>query len=221
MRIGLILEGTTDRPLLHSLLTRIAQERASITWPLSAEDMAEVVPIRKRGQGGVVATLRQVIQALDAADPPLHDFYVVLLDHRTKQEHAAVRKFISGRPKFVFGTAIEEIEAWWLADRRSTLAWLGLDEVAASRAGYDVQTYKAEKDPDPKHTLDKLTRISDSCDRPYGRGHTGLAEDFAEYWKDTAELGVIETQCPKGFRPFCQKSENTMTRVLNEHGKLF
>ena len=41
-KIGIIAEGPIDHALLPALLTRIAAERAAITWPVNAQDIAEL-----------------------------------------------------------------------------------------------------------------------------------------------------------------------------------
>jgi len=101
------------------------------------------------------------------------------------------------------GVAIEEIEAWWLADRRNTLAWAHLLPRPPAHCRYATADYHAESDPDPKATLDELTRESDHFDRFYGEGNVDMATEFAEnYWKPSAWLDDIRTQCSAGYRPF-------------------
>ena len=69
-----------------------------------------------------------------------------------------IRQLIAGHARFVMGVAIEEIEAWWLADRRNTLAWAHLVPRPPAHCRYAAADYHAESDPDPKATLDELTR---------------------------------------------------------------
>jgi hypothetical protein len=65
-KLGIIAEGPIDHVLLPALLSRIATDKALFTWPVNAEDIAEVFPIRKRGHGGVLETVRAMVKALDS-----------------------------------------------------------------------------------------------------------------------------------------------------------
>jgi hypothetical protein len=124
-----------------------------------------------------------------------------------------VRRLIAGTHLFVIGIAIEEIEAWWLADRRNTLAWTGLQGEPPGQLEYLRQGYSPEGDQDPKRTLDELTNASPLLELRYGRGNAGLAFEFADrYWSDGADLGAIEIGCPHGFAPFCNEATERLSR---------
>lgn len=220
MKVGIICEGTTDEPLLEALLRRIGEVRAGITWNLSVDDLTEVLPVRKTGFGGVVGRVKDLVKALGGLDPPRHDVYVILLDQRTKQARRDIRRAIQGKPRFILGVAIREIEAWWLADRVCTLEWLGLDDSDVAALGYEAGIYRPERDRDPKKTLDRLTQASDRVAAHYGDGHTGLAEEFAELWCEQANLDVIEHECSKGFAPFSRESERKLRRARDAEGLL-
>ena len=126
-KIGIIAEGPIDHALLPALLERIARDRAGYNWPVRPEDVAEVFQIRKRGHGGVLETVRKLVAAL-STDVYDHAFFVIMLDRRTRPVQEEIRTLISPHGRFVMGIAIEEIEAWWLADRRNTLAWAGMTD---------------------------------------------------------------------------------------------
>lgn len=219
-RVGLIGEGAIDRPILGALLQKIATERAGYGWPVDADDLDTRLRIRKTGHGGVVAKLKRLLQIIDAGQDMGCRFYVVVLDNRKLDAvHAEVRKLLGGKAGFVFGVAIQELEAWWLADTGSVLEWLGLTRVELAAAGLDYGSdqYHAEKDQTPKATLDTLTRISSAVDSVYGRaGNSELADDFGEYWRDRAQLDIIEHQCPNGFRPFADEVATAFRRCLTE-----
>jgi hypothetical protein len=213
-RIGVIAEGAVDHALLPALLERIARGRAAFQWPVLPDDATSRFAIRKRGHGGVLDAVKRIVAVLDRS-PEFegYSFFTIILDRRTAHVQAKVRKLVKERGRFIMGVAIEEIEAWWLGDRKSTLGWSGFRGKLPRSTRYAEKGYKAEKDAAPKKTLDELTDISPALDRRYGDGNTGLALDFANVWKDTARLGDIEGQCPKGFRPFCKAATNAFRRA--------
>jgi hypothetical protein len=150
----------------------------------------------------VLETVRRLVAAL-STDVYDHAFFVILLDRRTRPVQDEIRALIGAHGRFVLGIAIEEIEAWWLADRRNTLEWAGLAESLPAHCRYADGRYHAERDDEPKKTLDELTRESDRLDRYYGDGSVELAIEFAEdYWKEFAHLDDIRAQCTQGYRPF-------------------
>jgi len=219
-KIGIIAEGPIDHALLPALLERIARDRAGFTWPLNAEDMAEVFAIRKRGHGGVLETVRKLVTVLDTEFFE-HAFFVILLDRRTRSAQEEIRGLLTNRNRFALGVAIEEIEAWWLADRKNTLAWAGM---VATPPGtrYAAEGYRAEHDDDPKKTLDELTQVSDRFDRYYGGGNTDMATEFAEdYWRRFAKLDAIGTDCPEGYGRFEGVATNRFRAAKSAAGRLF
>ena len=146
-------------------------------------------------------------------------FYVVMLDRRTRPVQDEIKRLLANRDSFVLGIAIEEIEAWWLADRQNALAWSGLQEGLPDNCRYAQKKYSPERDNDPKKTLDELTRCSDEFDRYYGEGSVDLASDFAEnYWKGFARLDNISRACPKGFRPFQRAATQKSAPRNDKHG---
>jgi hypothetical protein len=198
-KIGIIAEGAIDHALLPAILERIAKDRADFTWPVTADDIAESFPIRKRGHGGVLETIRALVKALDT-EHFNHACFVILLDRRTHAVQAEIRKLIRGRDRFVIGIAGEEIEAWWLGDRTNTLAWSGLRHSLPDACRYARAKYLAEQDDALKKTLDELTRCSERFDRCYGEGNLDMASEFAEgFWQAYARLNEIATQCPRAL----------------------
>ncbi|HUT34396.1 MAG TPA: hypothetical protein VNE39_13000 [Planctomycetota bacterium] len=221
-KIGIIAEGPIDQALLPALLERIACDRAQFRWPVSPEDATSSLRMRKRGHGGVLVAVRQIVNFLKRSSLfSYFAFFVILLDRRTKPVQDEVRKLVRESDRFVVGIAIEEIEAWWLGDRASTLAFLQLSDALPSELRYADPNYKAEQDPHPKKTLDELTQVSGAVDSTYGQGHVGIATDFARGWRDTAQLDSIEWQCPKGFGAFCRDATNEFRRSKAKAGLLF
>jgi len=101
-KIGIIAEGPIGHALLPPLLSRIAADKAQFTWPVNAEDVAEIFPIRKRGHGGVLETVRAMVKALDTQYFD-HACFVILLDRRTHAVQDAVEKLIRGKERFILG----------------------------------------------------------------------------------------------------------------------
>jgi len=218
-KIGVIVEGAIDYALVSALLERIAYDRASYDWPVHPDECADIIQIRKRGQGGVLEKVRALIGVLRNVVPD-YDFFVVVLDQKTSSVQQKLRKMFP-RQGFVFGIAIKEIEAWWLGDRLSTLGWLGLDADSIRHVRYSAKRYKAERDDNPKLTLDELTCLSDNLDFCYGDGNLRLAREFSETWKNSARLDDIEQQCPRGFGKFARKTASEFVRVKADKGRLF
>ncbi len=220
-RIGIISEGRIDQLLVGALIECIARERAKFTWPLMPNDAAEIFPVRKRGHGAVFETVERLVKALEGSLYDQYAFFVIVLDNRATAAQRRIRRLIRGQTRFVFGIAIQEIEAWWLGDRVNTLEWFGLTAVVPKAARYWGRRYTAEKDPSPKRTLDELTQLSPAVDRRYGQGNAQLAQEFADVWKHTARLEGVEFQCPRGFRPFCQDATDALKRAKQTSGRLF
>ncbi len=220
-KIGVIAEGPIDHVLLPALLGRIARDQAGFTWPVDSDDAAELFAIRKRGHGGVLETVRRLVKALDSGHYD-HACFVILLDRNTEAVQGRIRRLIKGRDRFVLGIAIREIEAWWLGDRRNTLAWAGFGRTAPAESRYALKNYHAEKDQAPKATLDELTRLSTRFDRCYGDGNVDLARQFAdEHWREHAQLDQIAAQCPRGFGRFQTEMTACFNRVKTAQGRLF
>ncbi len=73
-KIGIITEGQIDDILLPVLLERIARDRAEFSWPTMPDDLGRVIPIRKRGHGGVLEAIRSLVKFLDENPPTDHAF---------------------------------------------------------------------------------------------------------------------------------------------------
>lgn len=219
-KVGLIGEGPIDEPIVRALLQTIACQRAGYTWPVHSDDLQTTLRIRKTGHGGVVEKLRRLLEVIDAGHETGCRFHVVVLDNRKLEEvHSEVRQLVAAYGTVVFGVAIEELEAWWLADRQSVLGWLQLTDEDVEEAGIDYGSndYHPERDQAPKATLDALTRISEAVNAVYGKhGNLDLAVEFAEDWARFADLQVIEHGCPNGFRPFASEVTASFHRCLRE-----
>jgi hypothetical protein len=221
-KIGIIAEGPIDQALLPALVERIACDRAHFGWPVSPEDATSILRMRKRGHGGVLVAVRQIVSFLEASPLFAHfAFFVIVLDRRTGYAQDKVRELVSGSDRFVVGIAIEEIEAWWLGDRVNTLAFFQLSEALPRELRYADPDYAAEQDPHPKRTLNELTQVSGAVDSTYGQGHVGIATDFARGWRETAQLDSIERQCPRGFGAFCRDATNEFRGAKTRAGVLF
>ena len=218
-RVGIIAEGPIDREIIQPILSGIARDRNSITWPIDPEDLADFLQMRIRGHGGVQKAVERLVRVLQESSEFPYSFVVILLDRRTMKVQRKVRQYIRGDDRFVLGICKEEIEAWWLGDRTNTLAWLNFSE-APSGTKYSRNRYRAERDGQPKKTLDELTRHCDEFDRFYGDGNLDLASDFAEVWDGRVRLQEIENQCPERFPPFIGDVETAFRMVLRVSGRL-
>ncbi len=226
-RVGVICEGPIDAALLSALLHRIAQDKAGYAWPVAASDLDETLRLRTSGHGAVVKKLAKLVRVLDRGETLDCRFFVIVLDYKkTKTVQQDLRALVAGsRRSFILGIAIEEIEAWWLADRSNTLAWFGLADEDIAGCAYATPDYSPERDSTPKRTLTELTKVSERCSRPYGTGNSELAREFAEDWREHASIQVMEHACARGFGPFSNAVADAFQRCLREdassEGRLF
>jgi hypothetical protein len=209
MKISLITEGDIDRALIPCLLAEIAK-RVGVTWPLTVDEFQET-QIRKRGFGAVLDGVRLVIEQMEAGTYARPDVLVVVLDHRKTQAVVdEIRRLTRSMDWIAIGIAVEEIEAWWLADQNQVLAWLEISREDARRVGYS-ESYSPERDHDPKQTLHLLTQASNKILFNYGRGSVTLAEEFADVaWKNWADLESMVFKCPRGFAPFAERMRSLL-----------
>lgn len=217
-RIGVIAEGPIDLEIIAPIIKQISKDKAFFDWPVAPDDATQWLGLRTRGHGGVFQAVKRMVTVLSSQTALPFAFIVILLDHRTKPIQNKIRKLISGKEQFVLAIAKKEIEAWWLADRSNTLAWLELERTA-SALRYFKAGYKAEKDDAPKRTLHELTQASSRLDRLYGEGNTALAKDFAEFWEGQVRLHEIEEQCPENFSPFCAQVTQSFRRAKSRTGR--
>lgn len=222
-RVGVIAEGQIDHALLCPLLEKIAEERAHYGWPVLPEDAAEFLQMRKRGFGGVLKCVERLVRLMRTGMAGSgYAFFVIVLDHRkTETVRNKLHRLLQRAQGVVSGEAVEEIEAWWLADRKCVLAWLGLAEKDVAGTRYAAGSYDPESDQTPKRTLDELTRMSKRIGSEYGRGSAYLAEEFADRWRTEACLGDIERQCPQGFRPFSSGVAAAFRQARLRSGRLY
>jgi hypothetical protein len=202
MKIGLVCEGSIDEALIAALLKRIATERVGIHWPVRPFDVFQRINVRRGGHGQIPKAIRRL--KIVMGQGPLWDveLFVIVLDHGTRATERSVRREIRGNLRFVLGIAIQEVEAWWLADRRSTLNWLDLSSHEIEDLRYGKRNYNAERDTKPKVTLNELTVQSEAVATRYGDGNFDLASSFAELWQHSADLDQMVVQCPRGFSRF-------------------
>ena len=214
-RIGIIAEGPIDHVLLPPLISTVASEVVGAKWPVLPGDVSELIPIRKTGHGGVLEKLRALTEFLKV-NPLGYALFVIVLDRKTSAVQAEVRRLVHGDSRFVIGIAIEEIEAWWLADRHSTLAWIGHTGGTLPKCRYgDASKYAAEKDRDPKRTLNELTELSPRLDSRYGQGNVALAENFVDrHWSVGVRRAEIASQCHQGYGRFERDLSNALRPVL-------
>ncbi len=219
--VKIISEGKIDQALLPALLSRVAEDRAGIRWPVEFDD-AQVIPIPKTGFGAVVENVQRIVKlhcegtCFDCA------FFVVVLDHKkTQAQQKEIQKLLKSNPPPVcYGVAVQEVEAWWLADRVCVLRWLGLAEGELANLRYGTKGYRPERDDDPKATLDELTRASELCDSCYGKtGNSELAAEFAGRWRTEAHVDALEQACPQGFRGFCSKVTRAFRQTASASGR--
>jgi len=200
MRVGIVAEGRIDDIILTSLIRKI-HEVAGKPYQLYVNDLRDF-PLRKKGAGDVKGTTRRLIQFLEGSlQFPVRgrtsyecDIYCVVVDYKkTEVLRKEIRSLIAGTsvPGFVFGVAIQEIEAWILGDIVNTCSSLGLDAEDYSEAGKNP-----EAEMNPKAILSVLVNAS------------SRSRYFKWNSEDAAEISLyidpenIARNCLKGFAPF-------------------
>jgi len=216
--VGVAAEGPIDQVLLEPLIRAVARERAGVTWPVQPADVYERLHMRPRGHGGVYLAVKRLVRVLHGHPDFPYAFVIIVLDRRTRRIQQKIRKLIAGKDRFVLAIAKEEIEAWWLGDRVNTLSWLGFREPPKDTR-YAAPGYLAEKDREPKKTLNQLTELSPRLDRMYGEGNLDLARDFSNHWEGKVRLSGIESQCPERFPPFCADTAQAFRRRPQRAGR--
>jgi len=215
MRILYITEGAHDEPL-HALITRVGSDRADLSWPIRPEDLAQYMTRPKRGHGRVLHALRCLAayaQGLKTRRQefkglPDFEFLVATLDNRAPEK--AECRTLAGQLDGVLGIAIEEFEAWILSDRQSILSFLSVPQGAFDSCVGSIP-YRPERDQNPKATLDCLCEGSD-----WGVGWDAvIASQFAEEWARCADIDALETNSPRGFKPFSKALAVRMRRAVN------
>ena len=180
-----------------------------------------VFPMRRRGHGGVLKAVERLVSCLVANPMSEYAFFVVVVDSGPEGVLRRLRRLVRANPRLVLGIAVREIEAWWLADRRNTLAWLELERQPDGTARYWAKGYSPERDRRPKTTLDELTLRAPRLEQHYGDGNTELAREFAEdYWGKSAELDAIAASCPRGFAPFCDATTAALLAEKRRQSRL-
>ncbi len=105
--VAVLSEGPIDQVLLEPLLGAIARKHAGIDWPVLPDDCADVVPIRKRGFGGVVEKLRALIDVLELS-PLGYDAYMKTLDELTARSPRLESRYGQGS----LDLALDFAETW-------------------------------------------------------------------------------------------------------------
>jgi len=226
MKIGLVCEGAIDRVLVPPLITTIAKTNG-IEWPIDFS--RDISLYGGPGFGGVKNSVENLVRALGqdpAAFKKIFTFIVVLLDRRTRLAQQAIRELIQGHGEFIFAIAIEELEAWVLADRFHVIQWLNNVKVKqCSACRFWSANYSPEEDPDPKQTLSQLVNAAHGEFDTWG---VAAAKDFVDfYWRNSfeadenihmrdwvgkADIPLMEQLCPRGFRDFSQKILGLLSR---------
>lgn len=122
------------------------------------------------------------------------DAVVVVIDRDAKPNERRRQALEKGREaaagdydvSVAVGVAIEEIEAWMLADETAIAGALGVENVPQQRA--------PEKDKDPKRTLNELLEVQNTA----GVSRRAFVQRIAAQ----ARIDELRRRCPKGFGMF-------------------
>lgn len=213
-------EGAIDDILLPPLIGTIANYYGAM-WPIHFERDISISLRRGTGFGAVMVAVRNLVEMIKNK-PDLFkriaDRVLIVLDRKTEQAQADINKLIAPYDSFFLTIAVEEIEAWVLADREHVTEWLGISQKDFPESPFWDKKYRSEYDPDPKRTLNQLVQRSKL---PFEYWDTGAANDFIEkYWRGNyftsydfqpwenwdgkAEIDMMKRQSPNSFVSFEQ-----------------
>jgi len=212
MRVGIIAEGRIDDVILMSLIGKI-HEIAGKPYRLYVNDLRDF-PLRKKGTGDVKGTTKRLIQFLEGSLRfPIEgrtsyecDIYCVVVDYKkTDTLRGQIKALIAGTSveEFVYGVAIQEIEAWVLGDIKNVCSLLKLD----------VNNFPGINSPEdevnPKAILSVF--INASSRSRYMKWNAEDAAEIAQY----LDPEMIRTNCPKGFAPFYDELSKKIRIIYN------
>lgn len=184
MRVLLVSEGDHElggalQSLVHRLLDR------PVEFDPCEPDDARYRQHHRAGETRYAGLARAWLRAAERGG---FDALVLLIDRdgddRRRRQFNQMQEDLSIRQPRALGVAVEEFDAWMLADEQALGGALNLPKLPRQPAPENVK--------DPKELCESL--------------HPGVAwrEVYATIG-NTASLDVIEQRCPKGFAPFAAR----------------
>ena len=186
--IGLLAEGTIDENLLPPLIEKIFEGR---------EVRFRHLPYPPNGAGEIPKNLKILTRLYQYEEEKRRigcDLFILVHDSRNTQEiQKEIRSILRDAVGFpaVYGLAIQEIEAWVLAEHKH------LNNHLFQIHPCPTLPHKPEDDPAPKKTLIELF-LKRSERFEYDHWNTECAWAVAPYLRPKA----IAFQCRRGFGAF-------------------
>jgi hypothetical protein len=181
LRVGFVVEGPDDKAVIPVLVARVL-EQATGSSPAIADELIRFAQFGKFGRhpwlycGPLKSRGAELVVAVFDNDRAPHDARLRLIEEGLKA--SPVASFMTA-----VGIAVQEMEAWLLADVR-TLARVVSAEVAEPSAREDI--------PDPKAYLARIFAAS-----PLLAMDSGTLANIAEQ----IDMSTLEREC-KSFRRF-------------------
>ncbi len=207
-RIGLLVEGGIDETLLPPLL----QEALHSISPGRAEQFDTFqFPYPSGGFGEIPKNLRLLITLFEDEGERRKlgcDMFVIVHDSRhTEEIQKEIRNILKEAHSFpaVYGLAIQEIEAWVLADIEH------LNREVFKLTPCPRLQRSPERDPDPKSTLTEKF-IKPSKHIGFDRWNPECARMVAPLLRSSQ----VRSHCPKGFGRFWDSLRGN--RILRARG---
>lgn len=193
MRVLLISEGTHEghpdpaRPqALEAIARRILPASAEFTW-MSVRDLPRGNPVPGKGGGHFKLAMKAMWHGAKSG----FDGLVMVTD--ADERHERIQQFEHAQASQTFsihralGIPVEKFDSWILADQ------LALSQVLGT-------TVQMQPSPEAIH------RPKEQCASIMVKGcWTGSHAEFYERVCQSADLNVVASRCPIGFKPFYER----------------
>jgi hypothetical protein len=204
MNEDLTLESEGVLPVLvRKILLEIDAER---TIEFRAKRLKDVRSFSKSkkiqaSQYGYAAKLQLILGLKEGREA---EAVVAVVDRDSEKYHGRIddlnegRAFLQkkGKPCAV-GMAIEEIEAWLLADEKALRSALGDDSIQRQPDPEGLSSRDEQSDQNPKRRLARL--MEQALGSAVSRSE--VPDYFSRIAQDS-DIQQLETRCPEGFCPF-------------------
>lgn len=196
-------DGMLQLPgVLPILVERLLRERApGMPIDFRVKEFKHIRQFKKRGVGPSVYGFANKLRALlGIREGREADCVIAVTDRDGPSKTDKIEELNRGREQLrsankpcAVGVAVEEIEAWLLADEQALRAALNNDEIVRQPDPESLTSRNEHSDNNPKGRLERLI------------ANSAVDSDFTTVYARIASavnMQVVEIRCPQGFAPF-------------------